>query len=276
MSFQVQVPVYHLSTIVAKCNYVMSNKYKGITDLNLSYYNLPSKLDLAIFHAANKKAHELGNSKLISNCNFSNNSIYQIKDYVENSFYAKNKLISYALSESSNDFFKDVNVIIGKATFDLTKAVFYNENIYNTPEILKYINILQAHYVKITKLNDVEIFIEHFTQKPFNTSDFMYISNFNIEGKLKAQFQSVHSWRVNKNVLVEFKEYKINDPVLANKLLTNNYSNNIFSEETFFHLHNNCNREMYEDYYLNQAKEDLSEYTEVATDFINEVFPMLL
>jgi len=209
--------LHQLCNSIVKCNYIVNNKLKGITDIDLSIFNLPNKTELAIYQAANVKATLLKNSQLMYNCNYSNKSIIQIKKYVFDSFYAKQKLDSYAFSKINDDLFNEGNVIIGSAKFDFTKSIFHSDRIYNLPEILKHIDVLETHFVKITKLNDMEIQIEHFTQKPFNTVDFIYVSDVNLRGQFITQYQCTNSFKVNKNVLVYFEKIKIKDPLLENK-----------------------------------------------------------
>lgn len=152
---------------------------------------------------------------------------------------------------------------------DETKSIFAKEDIYNQKDIQAYLNVLDNHLCKISRLGNGKVRIEHLTHNPINQSNFTYLGNKDLYGQLRAQYQSTTSFEIDENMITFMAPINTANPDLYNKIIQENQSLNIISEKSFFFNYNNGIRDFK---YYSDVKDQIMSHHEVFTDIISDIF----
>jgi hypothetical protein len=197
---------------------------------------LLSKEDGITYYELLVKAEKVGNSNLMNCCNPNKWSKEEVINSVEYIFYGKNKWESKTL----NCYFPD-NVKIGYVKFDLNNSVFKSEGIYRNTNLLNELKAFEQHPLKVVLTPDGRCRLSLHTHHPRDINKSTFLSNYDFDGQRRGQFQSMNSIEVPRDMIVNI------DPIgnkitnvninLVNQVLTNNYPQNVYTEESFFHYH---------------------------------------
>ena len=228
--------------------------------------SLPSPLSSVAYSSLYKYALHDKNKILTEALNPHNIPLDEINNKVIDVHYAFIKSKNILSNSILDSKLGNGDTGIFKVFLDVKKSIFFYDGIYSNRYMQEYVNVLNNHFCKITRLGNGKIKISHLTHHPTDMNNFTFISNVDLNNKQKGQFLSNISFELDENVINNIRCINMNCSVeLYNSIINNNYQVNNISEECLFHFSNNQNYDLalYE-----EVKDELLLNSDLAMDIL--------
>ena len=222
------------------------------TTLSSSTYNL---LYTNSLHNNNKIMTDALNPYNIP-LNKINNKVIDVHyTFVKNNHIKNNNDLDAVLHSNDTGIFK--------VYLNEKKSIFFNDGVYNNKYMQKYIDVLNNHFCKLTRLSGGKIKVSHLTHNPIDMNNFTFLSSIDLNNKQNNQFISNISFELDEN-MINVTNNKYNKD-LCDLIINSNITTNAISEECVFHFSNN---KKYDLNFYDEVKNELILNTDLAMEIL--------